>query len=65
MTVNCVSLGVIERADGGGAGMAKGYPARRLGRPADVAAAIAYLASDEAAWVTGQTLPVNGGIYTT
>jgi NAD(P)-dependent dehydrogenase (short-subunit alcohol dehydrogenase family) len=65
VTVNCVSLGVIERADGGGAGMAKGYPARRLGRPADVAAAIAYLASDEAAWVTGQTLPVNGGIYTT
>jgi len=65
VTVNCVSLGIIERADGGGAGMAKGYPTRRLGRPADVAAAIAYLASDEAAWVTGQTLPVNGGIYTT
>ena len=41
-----------------------GYPTRRLGRPADVAGAIAYLASDEAAWVTGQTLPVNGGIFT-
>ena len=65
VTVNCVSLGVIERADGGGGGMAKRYPARRLGRPADVAGAIAYLASDEAAWVTGQTLPVNGGIFTT
>ena len=64
ITVNCVSLGVIERADGGGGGMAKRYPARRLGRPADVAGAIAYLASDEAAWVTGQTLPVNGGIFT-
>ena len=65
VTVNCVSLGIIERADGAGGGMAKGYPARRLGRPADVAGAIAYLASDEAAWVTGQTLPVNGGIFTT
>jgi 3-oxoacyl-[acyl-carrier protein] reductase len=64
VTVNCVSLGVIERGDGGGSGMAKGYPVRRLGRPADVAGAIAYLASDEAAWVTGQTLPVNGGIFT-
>jgi NAD(P)-dependent dehydrogenase (short-subunit alcohol dehydrogenase family) len=64
VTVNCVSLGVIERADGGGRGMAKGYPTRRLGRPADVAGAVAYLASDEAAWVTGQTLPVNGGIFT-
>ena len=65
VTVNCVSLGIIERADGAGGGMAKGYPTRRLGRPADVAGAIAYLASDEAAWVTGQTLPVNGGIFTT
>jgi len=65
VTVNCVSLGVIERADGGGRGMAKGYPTRRLGQPADVAGAVAYLASDEAAWVTGQTLPVNGGIFTT
>ena len=65
VTVNCVSLGVIERADGAGHGMVKGYPTRRLGRPADVAGAIAYLASDEAAWVTGQTLPVNGGIFTT
>jgi 3-oxoacyl-[acyl-carrier protein] reductase len=64
VTVNCVSLGVIERDDGGGAGMAKRYPVRRLGRPADVAGAIAYLVSDEAAWVTGQTLPVNGGIFT-
>jgi NAD(P)-dependent dehydrogenase (short-subunit alcohol dehydrogenase family) len=65
VTVNCVSLGVIARPDGGGGGMAKRYPARRLGRPDDVAGAVAYLASDEAAWVTGQTLPVNGGIFTT
>ncbi|HET8997637.1 MAG TPA: 3-oxoacyl-[acyl-carrier-protein] reductase [Acetobacteraceae bacterium] len=37
-------------------------PLGRLGQPNDVAAAVAYLASDEAAWVTGATLHVNGGM---
>jgi len=37
-------------------------PAGRLGRPADVAAAVLFLASDEAAFITGQTLSVNGGL---
>lgn len=37
-------------------------PLGRLGQPADVAAAVVYLASDEAAWVTGTTLHVNGGM---
>jgi len=36
-------------------------PLRRLGRPEDVAAAAAYLVSDEAAFVTGVALPVDGG----
>ena len=36
-------------------------PARRLGTGYDVAGAVNYLASDEASWVTGQTLVVNGG----
>ena len=37
-------------------------PAGRLGRPADVAAAVCFLASDEANFITGQTLSVNGGL---
>lgn len=37
------------------------YAIKRLGRPADVAGAVAYFASPAAAWVTGQTLSVNGG----
>jgi 3-oxoacyl-[acyl-carrier protein] reductase len=37
-------------------------PAGRLGTPADVGALAVYLASDEAAYVTGQTLHVNGGM---
>jgi NAD(P)-dependent dehydrogenase (short-subunit alcohol dehydrogenase family) len=37
------------------------YPTRRLGEPQDIAAAIAFLASRQASWVTGQVLSVNGG----
>lgn len=37
------------------------YPIRRLGQPADAANAILFLGSDAASWITGQTLPVNGG----
>jgi 3-oxoacyl-[acyl-carrier protein] reductase len=40
-------------------------PAGKLGTPEDVAAAVLYLASEEAGYVTGQTLHVNGGMYMT
>lgn len=40
----------------------KTTPLRRFGRPEDVAAAVLYLASDDAAFITGQTLKVNGGV---
>ncbi|GAA2306531.1 SDR family oxidoreductase [Streptomyces kunmingensis] len=38
------------------------YPLGRVGEPEDIAAAVAFLASSDAAWVTGVTLPVDGGI---
>jgi 3-oxoacyl-[acyl-carrier protein] reductase len=38
-------------------------PLKRMGTPEDVASAVAYLASPEAAYVTGQVLAVNGGLY--
>ncbi|MEU0561691.1 SDR family NAD(P)-dependent oxidoreductase [Dactylosporangium sp. NPDC006015] len=40
------------------------YPLGRVGEPEDVAAAVAFLGSDDAAWITGHTLPVEGGVLT-
>jgi 3-oxoacyl-[acyl-carrier protein] reductase len=40
---------------------ARQHPLGRLGSPGDIAAAVAYLASDDAAWVTGTVLAVDGG----
>ena len=42
--------------------VAAAYPLRRLGEPADVAAAVAFLASSDAGWITGQTLVIDGGL---
>jgi meso-butanediol dehydrogenase / (S,S)-butanediol dehydrogenase / diacetyl reductase len=40
------------------------YPLGRVGEPEDVAAAVAFLASSDAGWITGQTVPVDGGLMT-
>lgn len=65
ITVNCVSPGMIAtRREGPEPShhAERRPPVGRLGRPEEVAAAIAYLASEEAGYVTGQVLGVNGGL---
>lgn len=68
ITVNCVAPGMIETAmtdaltDDQRNAMLAAIPAGRLGSGEDVAAAVVYLSSEEAAYVTGQTLHVNGGM---
>ncbi|MDV2858688.1 MULTISPECIES: 3-oxoacyl-ACP reductase FabG [Oceanimonas] len=69
ITVNVVSPGFIEtdmtRAlnDEQRAGILSQVPAQRLGDPKEIASAVAFLASDEAGYITGETLHVNGGMY--
>ncbi len=66
--VNAVSPAVVKTQfakalyEGKEAEVAADYPMKRLGRPEDVAGAVAYLASDDAAWVTGEVLTVDGGL---
>jgi 3-oxoacyl-[acyl-carrier protein] reductase len=68
ITVNCVAPGFVDTAmtrtldEKQKEALTGRIPCGRLGVGADVAAAVAYLASDEAGWVTGQTLHVNGGM---
>ncbi len=68
VTVNCVAPGFIETAMTDGLAEAQReqllgrIPAGRFGAPDDVAACVAFLASAESAYVTGQTLHVNGGM---
>jgi meso-butanediol dehydrogenase / (S,S)-butanediol dehydrogenase / diacetyl reductase len=64
--INVVAPGTVRTrawADqqGGADSMRKLYPLGRVGEPEDIAAAIAFLASDDASWITGVTLPVDGG----
>jgi len=68
ITVNVVAPGFIETpmtdalTAAQRAKLIEAIPLGRMGQPADVAAAVAYLASDAAAWVTGATIHVNGGM---
>jgi 2-hydroxycyclohexanecarboxyl-CoA dehydrogenase len=67
ITVNTVPPGFVDtpllRESFDLDAVAKSMPMKRAGQPEDIAHAVAYLASDEAAYVTGQTLSVNGGRY--
>src|SRR5882724_2320163 len=69
ITVNAVSPGFIETEMTGGLSpelkqkVLDAIPLRRLGRPEDVAAAVRFLASEEAGFITGHVLAVNGGMY--
>jgi 3-oxoacyl-[acyl-carrier protein] reductase len=69
ITVNAVTPGLIDtdmtRAIPGAAHdeWAAKIPMQRLGTPDDVAAAVAFLASEEASYITGHVLAVNGGMY--
>jgi 3-oxoacyl-[acyl-carrier protein] reductase len=69
VTVNCVAPGFIDTdmtrvlsAEQKSA-LLQGIPLGRLGAPEEIAAAVAFLASPEAAYITGVTLHVNGGMY--
>ncbi|MEJ1158527.1 3-oxoacyl-[acyl-carrier-protein] reductase [Prosthecomicrobium sp. N25] len=68
ITVNCIAPGFIETPmtdalnDKQKESILGAVPAGRLGTGSEIAAAVVYLASDEAAYVTGQTLHVNGGM---
>jgi meso-butanediol dehydrogenase / (S,S)-butanediol dehydrogenase / diacetyl reductase len=67
--VNAVAPGTVrtrvwDGQEGGADRLAPLYPLGRVGEPEDVAGAVAFLASSDAAWITGHTLPVDGGLLT-
>jgi 3-oxoacyl-[acyl-carrier protein] reductase len=69
ITVNAVAPGLIDTdmtkgiSEGAHEEWAARIPLKRLGTPDDIAAAVTFLASDEASYITGQVLAVNGGMY--
>lgn len=69
VTVNTVSPGYVETAmtlamrDDVRESIISGVPMRRMAKPEEIAAAIAFLASDDAGYITGANIPVNGGLF--
>jgi 3-oxoacyl-[acyl-carrier protein] reductase len=69
ITVNCVAPGFIDTdmtrdlPEEQRNALLSGIPLERLGRPEEIAAAVAFLASEQAGYITGETLHVNGGMY--
>ena len=69
VTINCVAPGLIETDMTDELderllnSMLDAVPIGRLGQPEDIAAAVSFLASDEASYITGAVIPVNGGMY--
>jgi 3-oxoacyl-[acyl-carrier protein] reductase len=69
ITVNCIAPGFIDTdmtlalGEEQRAKLVEHVPLKRLGQPADIAAAVAFLASPAASYITGVTLHVNGGMY--
>jgi len=69
ITVNCVAPGFIttdmtdQLSDEIKQELQKQIPLARLGEPKDIAKAVAFLASDDSSYITGQTIHVNGGMY--
>jgi 3-oxoacyl-[acyl-carrier protein] reductase len=69
ITVNAVAPGYVSTDMTQGLSdelknkMLEHIPLKRIGRPEDVAAAVRFLASDEASYITGHVLDVNGGLY--
>jgi 3-oxoacyl-[acyl-carrier protein] reductase len=69
ITVNCVAPGFIdtdmtrELPEAQREALLGRIPLGRLGQPGEIASVVAFLASDAAAYITGETLHVNGGMY--
>jgi acetoacetyl-CoA reductase len=69
VTVNSISPGYCETAmvmampEEIRAGIVDQVPVGRLGRPDEIARAVAFLAADDAGFITGANLPVNGGLF--
>ncbi len=69
ITINCVAPGIIDtdmtqaQSEQQREALLARVPAARFGNPAEIAELVAFLASDRAAYITGQTIHINGGMH--